>query len=516
MDMKTTMTTSHQHQPFDNDAPIESDQSLFDLMPCIVSVQDRDFRLIKVNKSFESEFGNRIGERCYEVYKGLDQVCPNCSVEKTFRDGKAHHSEETVIKQSGEEATILVTTSPIFDTENRVIAAIEMSLDITELRGLQAQLKTSEEKYYILFNHQPNPIFVVGLGGLLLMDANDTALNEYGYSLEELLDIGFLGLAPEGERQRIQKAIEQKETLILKCQQQKKDGSSITANFLISYWHYATQNLAIVTIVDLTEQLKAEQQLAQASKLATLGQVSAGVAHELNQPLSVIKSASTFLSFLTKKVIEKTEPADTDAPPMISIQADLLKSLADEIDCHVDRATRIIQHLREFGRKSDLSREEVDLNICIEGAFMIMGRQLEARGITTHLDLEQPLPPIIADKNRIEQVFINLVLNARDAIEQSQDKGQNPPDEMALYVRSFLDEERVVVTFRDTGSGIPEEIKDKIFDPFFSTKEVGSGMGLGLSISYGIIRDYGGTIEVESETGKGATFTVSFPGVSEK
>jgi histidine kinase len=505
------MKAPPQYQPLDKDTPIESYQSLFDLMPCIVSVQDRDFRLIKVNKRFEAEFGNRIGELCYKAYKGLDEVCPNCSVEKTFMDGKVHHSEETVIKQSGQEATILVTASPIFDAENRVIAAIEMSLDITELRMLQVQLMTSEEKYCVLFNHQPNPIFVVSLDELFVLDANDTALNDYGYSQEELLEIGFLGLASENEKQKIQKAIRERKRQILNCRQQKKDGSSMTVNILISYWHYAAQNLAIVTVIDITDQLKAQKQLAQASKLATLGQISAGVAHELNQPLSVIKSASTFLSFLAKKVIEKTTPSGDDSTPTVSIEADLLKSLTDEIDSHVNRASRIIQHLREFGRKSDFVREEINLNTCIEGALMILGRQLEVRGITTHLYLDQDLPPVIADKNRIEQVFINLIINARDAIEERQEKGQDSQEEMALNVRSFLDGKRVVVTFQDTGSGMPEEIKAKIFDPFFTTKEVGRGMGLGLSISYGIIRDYGGAIDVESETGKGTTLTVSFP-----
>jgi histidine kinase len=511
------MKNSSSRQPLrKSDSDLEGYHTLFDSMPCIVSIQDRDFRLIKVNRNFEREFGHRIGEYCFRVYKGLDGVCPNCSVEKTFRDGKVHHSEETVIKQDGEKASILVTTSPVCDSRENVIAAVEMSLDITELRNLQDQLKTSEETYRLLFNNQPNPIFVVKLDELAILDANETAVTEYGYSREDLLSTAFLNLTPETERKRLRNAIEQRDRQILKVQQRKRDDSTIWTNISISYSHFATQDIAIVTISDITEWLKAERQLAQTSKLATLGQMSAGVAHELNQPLSVIKSASTFLSFLTKKVIDKTETQNAEKAPDVQIRADVLKSLADEMNSHVDRATRIIQHLREFGRKSDLSLEEVDVNECIQVAFTMLGRQLESRGILAHLQLDEHLPLIQADKNRIEQVFINLILNARDAIEEEQGGMKGSPAESALHVHSSVKDNMVLVTFRDTGRGIAESIQTKIFDPFFTTKEVGKGTGLGLSISYGIIQDYGGTIQVESQPQKGSTFTIAFPSVGKK
>jgi histidine kinase len=127
--------------------------------------------------------------------------------------------------------------------------------------------------------------------------------------------------------------------------------------------------------------------------------------------------------------------------------------------------------------------------------------------------LTEPLPRIKADRNRIEQVFINLILNARDAIEDRGVIRDGIAGEMALYVHACSDGSTVMVTFRDTGCGIPEEIQTKIFDPFFTTKEVGKGTGLGLSISYGIVQDYGGRIEVESEPGRGSTFTITFPAV---
>ena len=490
---------------------LEVYQTLFDCMPCIVSVQDREFRIIKVNRSFEAEFGRRIGEHCFSVYKGRDGICPNCSVEKTFRDGQVHHSEETVFKQDGQEATIVVTTSPVLDADHNVAAAIEMSLDITGLRHLQALLRTSEERYRALFNNQANPIFVVSLDNDSIVDANDTALAEYGYVREELLARHFLGLVPESERGRMERSIAQRKRRVLKIPQLRRDGSVMMTNVRIAYPENAVPGRAIVTVSDITEQVKIEQQLAQASKLATLGEMSAGIAHELNQPLSVIKSASTFLRFLAKKVIEKGAPQQGEGAAAVTIQADALKSLTDEIDSHVDRASRIIRHLRDFGRQSDLSRERVDLNEGIRRAFLLMGTQLQGRGISYHLQLEERLPPVLAEMSRVEQVFINLILNARDAIQERERDRKGPREEMGIFVRTFLDGDRVAVAFRDTGCGIPEEILGKIFDPFFTTKEVGEGTGLGLSISYGIIQDYGGKIQAESVVGKGTIFTIWFP-----
>jgi histidine kinase len=137
---------------------------------------------------------------------------------------------------------------------------------------------------------------------------------------------------------------------------------------------------------------------------------------------------------------------------------------------------------------------------------------LEVRGVEIVLDLDERLPKVFADSNRLEQVFIDLVINARDAMETKRAKAiGSATSNNVLTVRSYREGDQVVVTISDTGIGIPRDIRDKIFEPFFTTKEVGGGTGLGLSISYGIVKDYNGAIEVESVEGRGSTFTVAFP-----
>jgi histidine kinase len=250
----------------------------------------------------------------------------------------------------------------------------------------------------------------------------------------------------------------------------------------------------------VTERVKSEEQLIQASKMATLGEMSAGVAHELNQPLSVIKTSA---SFLTKK-IDQQEP----------VASDILRDLAEEMDSQVDRASLIINHLRQFGRKTEIRKVNVQLDDCIRGTFTVLGRQLEVHGIKVELALDEALPPIRGDRNRLEQVFLNLIMNARDAMDE-KDAQADQDVEKTMKITSRTENGEVVVTISDTGMGMSESVKEKIFEPFFTTKPVGKGTGLGLSISFGIVRDYDGVIEVESEEGRGTTFTLRFPAAEE-
>jgi histidine kinase len=254
---------------------------------------------------------------------------------------------------------------------------------------------------------------------------------------------------------------------------------------------YRDTPVYIITTNDITERIQTEQQLMQASKMATLGEMSAGVAHELNQPLTVIKTGS---SFILRKVRRQQ-----------AIPEEILSTIAEEMDSQVDRASRIINHLREFGRKAEILTAPTQVNEAILGTLTVIGKQLELRQIEVFLDLDPELPPVLADKNRLEQVFINLAMNARDALEEQA------VEKKEIKISTRFTEGRVKIAFADNGCGIPAELQNKIFEPFFSTKGVGQGTGLGLSISYGIIRDYQGEIRVESAPGKGTAFIVLFP-----
>jgi C4-dicarboxylate-specific signal transduction histidine kinase len=240
-----------------------------------------------------------------------------------------------------------------------------------------------------------------------------------------------------------------------------------------------------------------EAQLIQAGKMTTLGVMAAGMAHEINQPLNVIQVSADYIVEMLGR---------GQAP-----EAEELKGMAGDIIASVERASSVITHVRDFSRQAEFARSRVNLNNPIRDVFKILGHQLKVHQIEVELDLAPDLPPILADHNRLEQVFVNLVSNAIDAIDEKREHPEIADRTRRLWIRSYGSGGRVVAEVADTGMGMPEDVKSKLFEPFFTTKKVGKGTGLGTSISYGIVRGYEGTIEIESQPGQGATFRLAFP-----
>jgi C4-dicarboxylate-specific signal transduction histidine kinase len=188
-----------------------------------------------------------------------------------------------------------------------------------------------------------------------------------------------------------------------------------------------------------------------------------------------------------------------------------LKTLAQDISGNVQRAAGIIKHMRDFSRQSESVRNRVNINAPIKDIFKVMQHQIEIHNVEIELALSPDMPDILAEHNRLEQVFINLVTNAIDAMDEKCRQPEWKRSPKRLTLRSYCEDDRVVVEVKDTGLGMSQEVMDKFFEPFFTTKEIGKGTGLGVSISYGIVKDYDGTIDVTSQIGEGTTFTLTFP-----
>jgi histidine kinase len=474
----------------------EEYQTLFEQVPCLITLQDKDFRLQRYNEDFAKSFDPIPGDYCYHAYKGRDQKCINCPVEKTFNDGQIHFGEESGLNKDGSVAHWIVRTSPIRNARGEIIAALEMSLDITERKQLEDQLEKSEKKYHEIFNNIPNPVFVLDIETLEILDCNDSVSSVYGFSRADIIHKSFLDLFSEGEKNRYAEEIKTS-AMITQAKQLNQMGLPLFVNIRISIAEYPGRKVLLVTTSDITKRLETEQQLIQTSKMATLGEMATGIAHELNQPLSVIKTASSF----SIKKIDKNEP----------IKDEILSNILIKIDRNVDRATKIINHMRQFARKSDMDFEKVQINEVLQRAFEIFSQQLKLRGIEVVWEIEKGLPKVNADPSRLEQVFINLLLNARDAIEEKWGPTELKMCEKKIILTTRSDAQYVICQVCDTGKGVPETIKDKIFEPFYTTKEVGKGTGLGLSISYGIVKDCGGSIRVGPNKPEGACFIIKFP-----
>jgi PAS domain S-box-containing protein len=471
-------------------------QALFERAPCLITVQDRNYKLLRFNREFAERFDSRPGDYCYHAYKGRNEKCLNCPVERTFEDGQIHYGEESGVDKEGTMVHWILRTSPIKNAKGDIIAAMEMSVDITHRRQLEDRLEKSEKKYHEIFNHIPNPVFVLDVDTLEIIDCNESVKAVYGFVKNSIIHRSFLDLFAEEEKDQYAEKIKTS-AIIDQIRHLNHHGKILFVNIRISPAEYPGKRVLLVTISDITKRLETEQQLIQASKMATLGEMATGVAHELNQPLSVIKTASSF----SIKKINKREPID----------GEMFFNLLDKIDSNVDRATKIINHMRQFAHKSDLDFAKVQVNEVLERAFEIFSQQLKLRGIEVIWDLEGELPKINADPSRLEQVFINILLNARDALEANWNPAESAKADKKIILKTRRAGKTIICEICDSGPGVPQTIKDKIFDPFFTTKEVGKGTGLGLSISYGIIKDFGGSIHVTPNAPKGACFILKLP-----
>ena len=470
-------------------------QDLFEIVPCIITVQDRNYKLVQYNREFAEKFAPQSGDYCYRAYKGRQEKCTVCPVERTFADGRSHTSEETGFSKDGKPTHWLAKTSPIKNAAGDIIAAMEMNLDITERKQLEEELAKSEQKYHEIFNNIPNPVFVLDFDTLEILDCNESVTTDYAFTKDEILNTSFLDLFVEKNKEPYTRQL-RSSTMLNQVKHRGKGDQALFVNIRISPSEFPGKKVLLITTSDITKRLEAEQQLIQASKMATLGEMATGIAHELNQPLSVIKTASSF--FVRK--ISRGE----------SLDHQILHSMLKKVDKNVDRAANIINHMRQFARKSELSLDRVQVNDVLKNAFDIFSQQLKVRGIEVVWDIDGTLPKILADPGRLEQVFINLLLNARDAIEE-KNADRSESGEKKITLKTYQDGRQVIAEVRDTGGGIPKGIEDKLFEPFFTTKQVGKGTGLGLSISYGIVKDCGGDIKAVSRGDEGAIFYVTFP-----
>jgi len=479
----------------------ESDQS-FRRIYCYGSFQDkgdtgrtadRDSLVYRVAESAECIFleditsssYNDIGIFSEKGMKSLAYVPISAKEKKVF--GVIQIGSKKTRRFTNEEKNVLELIG------NRVGVAIENSI-------LHEQYKKSEEKYRSLFDNDPNPIFIIDSKSLKILDVNRRAKDCYGYSRNELVGMLFLSIGDKDDDELVEglkKLSKDQSIFFSKKRHYRKGHEPFFVNVNVSYEKYSETDVLIASTTDISESVEKETQLIQASKMTTLGVMAAGMAHEINQPLNVIQVCADY--FL--KMIKKGVP----------IRDEDLKSMANDISDNVQRAAGIIKHMRDFARQSEVVKTKVNINDPIKDVFSVLGHQLKVHQIELELDLELDIPYILAEHNRLEQVFINLVTNAIDAMDEKGKKLGHQKWNRLLKIKSFCEDNHVVVTVSDTGTGMPQEVIDKIFEPFFTTKDIGKGTGLGVSISYGIVKDYDGDINIKSEVGKGTSFELRFP-----
>jgi histidine kinase len=337
-------------------------------------------------------------------------------------------------------------------------------------------------------------VFLVDKSTLGIVDCNRSSADLYGMPQDELRGRPFTELLAGGDT-----AANRETVLTGHSHYRIKHVNRAGREFFVSQhstpMEFDGKEVLLVSARDITTRVETEQQLIQASKMATLGEMATAVAHEINQPMAVIQ---TGIDLIARK-IQRREALEPDG----------VQRVTGMIATGIERATNIINHMREFGRKSDVNLEPVSINDVLLRAYEFFAQQLALRNIHVEWQLEDGLPKILGQPNRLEQVVLNLFTNARDAIEERAVR-EGGEAAKCVTVRTARLKHAVAVEFGDTGTGVPEALREKIFEPFFTTKKEGKGTGLGLSISYGIIKELGGTISVTDNPSGGATFFLLF------
>ncbi len=425
----------------------------------------------------------------------------------------AYEAEEFFPHMGTDGKWIFFTAAPIKSPEGKIIGAIQTLRDRTEDKKVQAEIelqdqelaklhekyRKSEEKYRSLFNENPNPIFIIDSMSFEILDVNHRVLEHYGYDKSELMGTSFLEIGEKSDdtlRQDMLNLPQGGSILFTKKRHYRKSGQAFFVNIKVVKVMFSQRVVLIASTTDMTESVEKETQLIQAGKLATLGTMAAGMAHEINQPLNVIQICADLIQKMVRKGVEIS---DED---LLGMSQDIIENVA--------RAAGVIKHVRDFARQSERDLKKLVINEPIQDVFKVLGHQLTVHSIEVILDLDEHLPEIRAEHNRLEQVFINLVTNAIDAMDEKAARAQGPVKK-TLTIKTYAENGHVVATVSDTGTGMNEEVKNKMFEPFFTTKDTGKGTGLGTSISFGIIQDYNGTIRVETQEGQGSCFTVRFP-----
>jgi len=458
-------------------------QTILDNIPVMAAFLDREGRHQLVNRCWQSTLGWSLEEAQHKDV--LAEFYPDPEYRKYVLDyikrAAGTWSDFNIRTRAGHVLDTSWINVPLSDGSN-----IGIGIDITERKRVEDALRKVEEQYRSIFENANDAILIVQDG--LLRLTNSKALSMTGYTLEELLNIPVIDLVHPDDRtlvmERHQKRIKGEpvpDYYTIRIIHKNGDIRLVEANAVITPWQGRPAALAFVR--DVTEQEAMREVLIRSDKLSALGKLSAGLAHELRNPLAVISSCAQLC-------LKKPK-----------LPAALGKNL-DMINRNVQRADQLINDLLAFSKPSQISWKPVDINDILSRTLRMVKLEKSVRHLSFETDFDPDLPPVLGDGEKIGQVFLNILLNA---IQASPEGGK-----VLVLSQRPVGENRVEVTIMDNGPGIPAEHLKKIFDPFFTTKA--EGTGLGLSISNSIMEQHNGRIDVTAgPEGIGARVSVVLP-----
>lgn len=413
------------------------------------------------------------------------------------RQGFVKDWEVEFKKKNGEGITVLLTAHVKRDEREQIFGYEGLIIDISDRKRMEKELREANEFLTRLIESSVDGIIVADMLGKVLI-FNKGAENMLGYKADEVVGkMNIRSLYPPGVAKEVMLKLRSDDfggvgklasfpLLVM-----RKDGELIEGDLSASlvYDEKGNELVSVGIFKDLRERLgierelrKTQEALLQAEKLAAMGRLTSQIAHELNNPIYGIMNTLELLK--------------TEVPPESKRRRILELSLSE-----TGRLSEMLRSMLSFSKPEEEKRMPVKLNELIEGILLVMEKQMREANVRVTTSFSGEIPEIMASTNQIRQVMLNMIKNAKESM----------PTGGILNVRTMLSGKNVLIIIRDTGMGIPDELRDKIFEAFFTTKQKVKGVGLGLSVCYGIIKDHGGQISVESEVGKGTTFIISLP-----
>jgi PAS domain S-box-containing protein len=400
-------------------------------------------------------------------------------------------------KKNNERITVLLTATAKRDEKGTTIGYEGLNIDITDRKKMEKELKEANDFLINLIESSVDGIIVTDMKGDILI-FNKGAENLLGYKAEEVAGkMNIRNIYQPGIAKEVMDKLRSPDLggvgklTSFPIFHRRKNGELIEGDLSASiiYDEKGNEIASVGIFKDLRERLgierelqKMQEALLQSEKLAAMGRLTSQIAHELNNPIYGIMNTLELLK--------------TEIPPENKRRRILELSLSE-----IQRLSEILRNMLSFSKPEEEKRRPVKIDELIEGILLVMEKQMKESNIQVEASFDPDIPEIMASTNQMRQVMLNILKNAKEAM----------PGGGTLFVRTSKKDHRVLIHIQDTGIGIPEEIKDKIFDAFFTTKQKVKGVGLGLSVCYGIIKDHGGEIKVESKAGEGTTFTISLP-----
>ena len=462
----------------------------FDRLPEMYFLVSKDGVILEKNKKADELISFKKNESANNFFD-LIELCDRNLAEKSFSKSITSNSQSSLttrfyIDKKFFDVKLLFTQPASLNGKEKQI--LILASDITEAKAKETELL----RFFNIVENSINPVQITDLHGKMIY-VNPAFLKASGYSKEDLIGknpkIFGSGKLPKKFWDKMWQTISSGKVWFGDVEDRKKNGEPYFTQLLISP---ILDNEDKVTGYfgihrDMSEKRTLEQQLINTQKMESIGTLAAGIAHEVGNPLASISAIVQVAQRNTKDefIIEKLG---------------LVKS-------QITRISKIIRDLVDFSRPSNFELQVTNINECVKEAVEITKVGTKAKNIdfVVKLNADVPRLPLITDQ--VEQVFVNILLNAVDAVNEAG----KPDDEKHITVESSVSNEEIYITISDTGTGIAEENQIKIFEPFFTTKKPGKGTGLGLWVSYGIIKSFQGDIKVKSKIGEGTTFIITIP-----